>query len=281
MIARNRAANGGAIFCSSRLSVAIANNLIIGNKAYDGGGICCGTVCSPTITNNTISGNVATGSGGGVFSFGSSSQPTVTNTIIALNSSGIFTLPPSLMTLRSNCVYGNTTANYHNLIDPTGTDGNISVDPGFIRPPSPGADGQWATADDDAGDLHLKIGSPCIDAGNNSTVPEGILTDLDGRSRFFNDATALDSGVGTAPIVDMGAYESARPVPGDLNHDGDVDGNDLKAFVPCLRGQGLPYKEDCAVVDFDEDGDVDLSDFGLMQRCFSGVGQPVNPDCGV
>lgn len=270
-IAANR---GGGVYCSDS-SPTITNNMICGNWSVRGGGIYCFGSSSPSITNNTITGNDAQ-DGGAIYY---SSSPTITNTIIAFNSSGVRGGDAAI--LRSNCVYGNTAYDYSVVANPTGTDGSISVDPGFIRPPSPGADGQWATADDDAGNLHLKIGSPCIDAGNNSTVPEGILTDLEGRLRFFNDATALDSGVGTAPIIDMGAYESVRPVPGDLDHDRDIDDNDLKAFLPCLRGQGLSYSADCAVVDFDEDGDVDLSDFGLMQRCFSGVGQPVNPDCGV
>ena len=46
-------------------------------------------------------------------------------------------------------------------------------------------------------------GSPCIDAGNNAAVPQGVLRDLDGNTRFVADACAGDSGA----TVDMGAYE--------------------------------------------------------------------------
>jgi hypothetical protein len=35
-----------------------------------------------------------------------------------------------------------------------------------------------------------------------------MTTDLDGESRFVDDPTVVDTGNGTAPIVDMGAYES-------------------------------------------------------------------------
>lgn len=49
--------------------------------------------------------------------------------------------------------------------------------------------------------------SPCIDAGNNDLVPTGITTDIAGKNRFRDDPYTVDDGNGTAPIVDMGAYE--------------------------------------------------------------------------
>ncbi|MHB0936221.1 MAG: right-handed parallel beta-helix repeat-containing protein [Armatimonadota bacterium] len=74
--------------------------------------------------------------------------------------------------------------------------GNIDADPAFVRNPGSGEDGIWGTADDDAGDLALTAGSPCIDAGSNDHVsPELMATDLAGNPRIVND------------IVDMGAYE--------------------------------------------------------------------------
>ena len=59
-------------------------------------------------------------------------------------------------------------------------------DPGFTDSGSPGVGG--------GGDYHLANGSPCIDAGDNSLIPSGVTTDLDGNMRLYNTT------------VDIGAY---------------------------------------------------------------------------
>jgi Ca2+-binding RTX toxin-like protein len=103
---------------------------------------------------------------------------------------------------------GTPTATYSDIQDGwTGT-GDIDADPLFLRNPSAGADATWGTADDDYGDLRLAVTSPVVDAGNNAAVPAGITTDLAGGNRFLDVSTAPDTGAGTAPIVDMGAYET-------------------------------------------------------------------------
>ncbi len=56
-------------------------------------------------------------------------------------------------------------------------------------------------------DYRLQAGSPCIDTGDNTAVPQGVLRDLDGNPRFV-DSTF----VGTMATVDMGAYEFQRSV---------------------------------------------------------------------
>jgi predicted outer membrane repeat protein len=85
--------------------------------------------------------------------------------------------------------------------------GDISGTAQFVRAPNPG-DGNWATlGDNDYGDLHLQVNSPGIDAGGNSQVPPGIVTDFDGRPRFVDVPFVPNTGAGTPPLVDMGAYE--------------------------------------------------------------------------
>jgi hypothetical protein len=57
-------------------------------------------------------------------------------------------------------------------------------------------------------DYRLTGGSPCIDAADNTAVPLGVTTDLDGLPRFLEIPETVDTGNGTPPIVDMGAYEA-------------------------------------------------------------------------
>ena len=77
--------------------------------------------------------------------------------------------------------------------------GNISANPLFLNVA--------------AGDLRLGSGSPAVDAGSNASVPAGITTDIGGLPRFVDDPDVPDTGSGTPPIVDMGAYERAPQSP--------------------------------------------------------------------
>jgi parallel beta-helix repeat protein len=283
-IAANTAGNGGGGVCCVSSGPAISNNIIIGNTVNGtygyGGGIYSSSSSSPVISNNTIARNTASGGGGGVYCNWSS--PAVSDNIVAFNSSGLYqsgTLGSP--TLSHNCVYGNTTYNYSGVANPTGTNGNISVDPRFVNK--------------NAGDYRLAAFSPCIDAGDNSALPAGMLTDLDGCPRFLDDPDTTDTGSGTAPIVDMGAYEFVPVMPGDFNRDGYVDADDVSILRACGTGPSLPYNPSalpdaepgCTLTpdvngiiaaDFDADGDVDQVDFAALQRCWSG-NTAANPAC--
>jgi predicted outer membrane repeat protein len=59
--------------------------------------------------------------------------------------------------------------------------------------------------------FRVLAGSPCIDTGNNSALPPGLFSDLDGHARFF-DAPSPDGGLGSPPLVDRGCYEAGGPV---------------------------------------------------------------------
>lgn len=84
----------------------------------------------------------------------------------------------------------------------------------IFDPPGPGEDpidpGDLPGCIDDDPLLvahHLGAGSPCIDAGDNSLLPTWLAWDLDGFPRRIDDPAAPDVGNGTAPLVDMGAFE--------------------------------------------------------------------------
>ena len=106
-----------------------------------------------------------------------------------------------------------------------------------------------------SGDLHLRPGSPCVDAGNNVDVFGDF--DLDGHARI------LDGDGDGAAVVDMGAYEYRR---GDLDGDGDVDLDDFAVLVECLQGPAVAYPLGCRAADLDVDGHVDLADFAAFER---------------
>ncbi len=96
--------------------------------------------------------------------------------------------------------------------------GNLNADPLFVNAP--------------AGNLRLQNCSPAINAGDDTAVPAGITTDLDGNPRFYNSGT-----------VDMGAYEyqdipnlclctDLRTWTGALDTDWNTGGNWNPACVP-------------------------------------------------
>ena len=150
---------------------------------------------SPTLTNVTFSGNTAN-IGGGMFI--SDSSLTLTNVILwgdsAPTGSEIFN-NSSTTTIAYSDIQG-CGGSGSGWITGCGTDGggNIDTDPLFV--------------DASASNLRLQLISPAIDAGNNAAVPASVTTDLDGKPRFVDIPTVTDTGSGTPPIVDMGAYEA-------------------------------------------------------------------------
>jgi hypothetical protein len=145
---------------------------------------------------------------------------------------------------------------------------NINADPLFVDP--------------DNGDFRIAIGSPCIDAGDNTAVPVDITADLAGSPRFIDNIITPDTGIGTPPIVDMGAYEAPATVPADIDLDGDVDGNDFAFFSACFNGAGNSPRDGCSpeqsnAYDFDFDDDIDGVDFAKFAQCFNKAGNPPRP----
>jgi|GEM_PF-5913899 len=180
--ADNTAASlGGGMFNSSS-SPKVMNCIFSANTAWLGGGMFNGSSSSPTVTNCTFAGNTAPGAGG---MYNHSSSPTVTNCIFWANTGG-----------QIEDYNSSPTVTYSNVQDGyTGT-GNINADPLFVD--ADGPDNTYGTLDDD---LHLRAGSPCIDAGIIGGLPP---TDFEGDARRLNDPNTDNTGVG---VVDMGADE--------------------------------------------------------------------------
>ncbi len=195
--------DGGGLRCKGS-SPTIINCIISGNSANNGGGIYShgGNVM---VINCRLSDNSATFEGGGIYAF--DGDPTVINSTVRGNSAlfggGIYADVLTNATVSNSIVWGNSpnqiedfgwaTVSYNCVDGGYKGPGNIDADPLFVDP--------------DNGDYHLSPGSPCIDAADNTAVPKGITTDLDGNPRFVDDPDTKDTGFGDPPIVDMGSYE--------------------------------------------------------------------------
>lgn len=221
---RNTASTyGGGMENTSGSSPTVTNCRFYANWAAIGGGGMDNESSSPTLTNCVFVGNGTSGSGGAVYNY-LSDNSSIVNSVLVDNAAdeyaggGIFNLlcTPTV----TNCLVGENIAPFDPQISGdavvTYTDvqgglpgvGNIDANPLFLRSPSPGTDGIWGTDDDDYGDLQLQQGSLCIDAGINSGIPAGILTDMLGNLRIW------DGNGDALAVVDMGAYEyGAPPVP--------------------------------------------------------------------
>jgi hypothetical protein len=169
---------GGIVASHSPLTltnVAITNNMATcdGYNSYGGGLFFDDNMDIPIkLTNLTISNNNAV-IGGGIYN--NASTPTLTNCILYGNNTGVISGFPSA-----------TPEYFYSLIQdmPAGTNAHNldgTIDPLFV--------------DTANGDYRLRFDSPCINKGNNDSIPAGIITDLAGNNRIAYDT------------VDMGAYE--------------------------------------------------------------------------
>ena len=201
----NSAAEGGGM-SNNNATPTLVNVTFSGNSAAGGGGM-SNNNATPTLVNVTFSGNSAS-YGGGMYNYLSS--PTLVNVTFSGNSASygggmynVLFISPAL----TNCILwgntapngpqiynagtGSTTVTYSDIQGGYSGTGNINADPEFVDPD--GADDIVGTLDDD---LRLQLTSPAIDVGDNTAVPVGITTDLDGNPRIVNG------------VVDMGAYEA-------------------------------------------------------------------------
>ncbi len=225
--------NGGGMVNYDACNPTLADVAFIGNSSPSGdaGGM-WNYLNTPVLTNALFSGNTSSWRGGAMYN--GSSNPKLTNVAFYSNSApnggGMYnhssTVRLAGATFHDNRASsdGGAINNYNSNLTlvncvlwgdgaPNGSEiygssaaitfcdvqggwegtGNIDTDPLFV--------------DAAHGDLRLQAYSPAIDAGDNAGVPAGITTDLDGASRFKDMPNIPDTGSGTPPIVDMGAYE--------------------------------------------------------------------------
>ena len=269
----NSASAGGAYASWLSSQCDFVNCLVIGNTSeFTGGAFMIIPDSDLVVTNCTIVANISKRDAGGIyvgpaFGYEEPNSAVITNSILWNNSSPIGTVqdnqltigPVAKVTVNFSCVEG--------LTEQIGGAGNIGDDPQFVD--ESGSDGFAGTEDDD---LRLAFGSPCIDAGDNDALPQDLAdldddgssgeptpVDLDSLVRRADDPYVDDSGSGSTPIVDMGAYERhAPPCASDCaGMDAIVGPEDLGSLLagwgqsdhPCnIDGSGIVGAPDLAML---------------------------------
>lgn len=243
---------GGGIYTTGT-DVRILSSRFEDNAAYAGGGVYIAGDREAEIVNCLIGTNVT--ALGGVYC--NSSSPRLINCTIVDNLTfGVFTTYNAFPELVNCVLTGQTnvasteiagngiTSVRYSLID--GDAFSVDLLDGVIF--------ASALLGDDFAPL---AGSPAIDAGDNGAVPGDITTDLLGNARFADDPNTDDTGLGDAPIVDLGAIEfgaEGAACPGDHTGDGELDGDDFFVFLDLFAAG-----HDDA--DVDGDGEHDANDF--------------------
>lgn len=167
----NSAGNkGGAIWYEASsppppTAPTIEDCLFLGNSAEGGGAIGMWLNASPRILRCTFVGNSESGEGGGAIRCENASSPILEQVLIVDNpGGGIYTRLGSAPVLSCCDVWDNPGGNFTGeMVDPTGSNGNISLDPRFclgLNPASP---------------YTLHADSPCAPGNNDCGVQIGAF----------------------------------------------------------------------------------------------------------
>ncbi len=255
----NTADYGGAVNCDNPGAALFNRNLFVGNIAQlSGGAMQHSFGANSTTVNCVFSGNsTPMGEGAAIHSYGGAA-PNIVNCSLSRNSAnsnagGIYSWDATVIV--TNCLLwensgpsgmdqdgqiggfdSTLTVNYTSLQGSTGSLGglgNNGSNPQFVD--FDGPDNTIGTADDN---LRLLGTSAAIDAGNKGALPPGITIDLAGNPRFIDACSVADTGVGTPPLPDRGAYEflPGGVIPGDTNASGSVTVADIASFVAVMLG---------------------------------------------
>lgn len=220
-ITDNSALFGGAMVASSNLPLQVVNSLFSGNRASNIGAIIDITSSTAVVSfTNTIFRRNFSGTNGSIFNPGAS--PVFTSCIFDSNSAGV-----SLYGFYSeggnprfvNCVVYNDLI--YNSSSQTGQiimtncivwgssaiSGSASVTYSCFAVSHPGTGnivGNPLFVNLQAGDFHIKPGSPCIDKANGSEAP---ALDFDGKARYDYPSISNADQV----CADIGAFECTTP----------------------------------------------------------------------
>lgn len=280
---------GGGIYSRNFGTVTIQGSTLSGNSAkYDGGGVYSHSVNTGTTTiqNCTLSANFADRDGGGIWSYNSgalaiknctvtansadadsngtgsgggirssSGSVSLQNTILAANNDNSGTAPDvagSVVAIFS--LVGNNTGSA--LVEaPLGSpdaSGNLIGGPihGTINPLIAALANNGGPTQTHA----LLAGSPAIDTGDPSFVGPPTFD-----QRGAPHSRVRNGGVGGLR-VDMGAFEFQAFLPGDYDHDNDVDADDYGVWKQNFGSTSMLF------ADGNGNGRVDAADYTVWRN---------------
>jgi predicted outer membrane repeat protein len=202
----NHAQNGGGLYSEDADSIDWSASVVQENEAlFESGGALIQGSGSTSMWNNDFIGNEVFSSGGNAQLKVQTEHVDIRNNLIAwgINGSGLSLNPISAEApiVRHNDVWANESLNYLGITDPTGTAGNISVDPQIVE--------ITFDLDFDNDDLYLLHDSPCLGAGDPEWEVPGAP---------FNDIGAR--GLTERPILDEDG-DGFGPDPGGDCNDAD------------------------------------------------------------
>ena len=207
---------GGAFDIASGGAVLYERCFFRGNTAARAGALEIFSTTGVVVNNCVFTGNTATGSGGGgAIWMGTGGNTRVRNCTIVANSSTV----NAVAGLRNqnaanatvvNCIFWDNAGpgGAQDAANQVNAATNVTysiVEGGFTGTGNQGADP--LLADILNGDLAPTSASPALDAGNNAEVQAGTTLDFAHAPRLADVLGVADTGAGTAPVVDLGAYE--------------------------------------------------------------------------
>jgi predicted outer membrane repeat protein len=241
--------SGGAVAAGSVTSLRFTSCSFVGNSVGNStGGGAIEATNSVTVVNGLVAGN----SPNGVVFYGDSNA--FVNTTISANFGYGATFFGNGNSLANSVLWGDPIAEINLGISGDASASYCDVQGGYAGTGNIASDPKFVNAG--AGNYRLAAGSPAVDAGNNAAVPGGVTTDLAGLPRFFDDPAAPNTGAGTPPLVDMGAYERVplsvtAPAPQTVCTGG------VAGFSVTASGQGpFTYRWRLGMGNLSDGGDV-------------------------
>mgnify|MGYP003968139265 CR=1 FL=1 len=227
---------GGGINCDFTSNIVIRNSRIINNISdYSGGGLCIEGGSHPIISYTLFANNEAQ-YGGGIWS-GEKGSMDMINCTIADNTAttqggGYFSYYPTMDAVNSifwnnipDQIWENADVTFSDVQDEWIGAGNIDMDPLF--------------EDSSAGNYHLSMNSPCIDAGNpdSPTEPDGTQADM--GAFYYDQSIDVNNNETDTTVISLNNYPNpfnpTTEIRFQLSDISDTDTAEIQLFN--IKGQ--------------------------------------------